>query len=329
MLVHEQLGIYRVELPLLHRVRHVNCYAVKGKDGWSLVDAGLSREATYQGWLQFFEELAVKPSDIKGIYLTHYHSDHYGCSGWLQDYSGAPVYIGAIDADRINNYWKKGDYLLEAIAALYRSNGMPEEIIRRIIEAEARIIPLTLPHAELTTLQDGQTVILGDNAYRVILTPGHSDGHICFYNEEHGLLFSGDHLLPDTSSIIGISAQPGTLANPLADFLSSLDSISSLNFSMVLPAHGKSFTNIEKRIKRLESYHQKHLELTKNCLGSSATAYEVCSQVYSPDLSGNELRFAMAEILAHLVYLANRGELEAALEDGIYRYKRRKDHLSG
>jgi glyoxylase-like metal-dependent hydrolase (beta-lactamase superfamily II) len=72
MLVHEQLGIYKVKLPLLHRVRHVNCYAVKGKDGWSLVDAGLSNEATYQVWLQFFKDHNIKPSDINGIYLTHY-----------------------------------------------------------------------------------------------------------------------------------------------------------------------------------------------------------------------------------------------------------------
>ncbi|MDD2234285.1 MAG: MBL fold metallo-hydrolase [Desulfitobacteriaceae bacterium] len=325
MLIHEQLGIYKVELPLLHRVKHVNCYAVKGKNGWWLIDAGLSREATYKGWLQFFEERSIKGSDIKGIYLTHYHSDHYGCSGWLQEYSGAPVYIGSIDAKRINYYWKKGDYLLEAIGVLYRSNGMPEEAIRRVIEAEAEIIPLTLPHAELTTLEDGQTVNLGDNAYQVILTPGHSDGHICFYNKEYSLLFSGDHLLPDTSSIIGVSAQPGTLSDPLADFLSSLNSIHSLNCTLVLPAHGRSFANIEKRIKRLGSYHRRHLELTKNSIGSSATAYEVCSQIYSPDISGNELRFVMAEIKAHLVYLVYQGELEAVLEDGIYWYRWRKD----
>lgn len=322
-MLHEQLGIYKVELPLLHRVKHVNCYAVKGRKDWCLIDAGLSREATYEGWLQFFEDHNIKPSDIQGIYLSHYHSDHYGCSGWLQDYSGAPVYIGAIDAERINNYWKKGNYLLEAIGVLYRNNGMPEEVLRQVIEAEARIIPLTLPHAELTTLQDGQTVTLGDYTYRVIFTPGHSDGHICFYNPEHGLLFSGDHLLPDTSSIIGISAQPGTQPNPLADFLFSINSIRSLICNLVLPAHGKSFTNIEKRIKRLESYHQKHLELTKNCIGNSATAYEVCSQIYGSDISGNELRFAMAEILAHLVYLAYEGELKAVLRDGIYRYRRK------
>lgn len=323
MLVHEHLGVYKVKLHLLHRVRYVNCYAVKGKDGWSLVDAGLSNVVTYQVWLQFFKDHNIKPSDIKGIYLTHYHFDHYGCSGWLQNYSGAPVYIGANDADRINNFWKKGNYLLETIAALYRSNGMPEEVIRQVIEAEARIIPLTLPHAQLTTLLDGQMVTLGDNAYQVIFTPGHSDGHICFYNQEHSLLFSGDHLLPYTSSIIDLSVQLGIQTNPLDGFLLALNKIRTLNCTLVFPAHGKSFTNIEKWIMRLEVYHQELLELIKRYLGSYATAYEVCRQIYNQDLSGYELRFAMADILAHLFNLSYRNELEATLVNGIYRYRRK------
>ncbi|MHB8125004.1 MAG: MBL fold metallo-hydrolase [Desulfitobacteriaceae bacterium] len=321
MLCHEQLGIYKVELPLLFRLKHVNCYAVKGTDGWYLVDAGLSSEATYQGWLQFFEEQAIRPLDIKGIYLTHFHPDHYGCSGWLQNYSGAPVYIGAIDADRINNYWKKGEYFLQSTGTLYRDNGMPEEILDQVIDSVASYIPYTLPHADLIALQAGQLVTLGDYEYQVIFTPGHADGHICFYNLEHGLLLSGDHFLPDTSSIIGLAPQPGAELNPLANFLRAINSNRSLNCKIVLPAHGKPFTNIEKRISRLESYHQKHLELIKKYIGSSATAYEVCRQIYSPDISNNELRFAMAEILAHLVYLAYRDELEVVLSDGTYRYR--------
>jgi glyoxylase-like metal-dependent hydrolase (beta-lactamase superfamily II) len=323
MLLNNQAGIYKVELPLLHRVKHVNCYALRGRDGWSLLDAGLSREASYQAWLRFFEEQAIGPADIMGIYITHYHSDHYGCAGWLQKLSGAPVYIGAIDAVRINNYWKKGDYLLPELDKLYNCHGMPSEVRKLVLEAEAEIIPYTVPHAELTVLQAGQTVTLGDYEFRVILTPGHSDGHICFYNQEQGLLFSGDHLLPDSSSIIGLSVQAGARPDPLADFLRSLGSLRSLDCQLILPAHGKSFPGLAKRISRLESYHNKHLAAISNCLGRGAAAYEVCRQIYGPDLSGNELRFAMAEILAHLVYLLHKNEVEITCTEGIYKYKNR------
>lgn len=320
MLIHEQLGIYQVRLPLPFRLNHVNCHAIKGAEGWWLVDAGLSREATYEGWQQFFAEQAIKPPDIKGIYVTHFHPDHYGCSGWLQQYSGAPVYIGAIDADRIRRYWKNGDYILGAMGDLFKENGMPEEVVVPVIDSVAKLIPFTFPHAELSTLEPGQTVRLGDYDYRVILTPGHTDGHVCFYNPEYGVLLAGDHLLPEISSNISLWPQPGAEINPLDNFLRAIDSIRSLNCQLVMPAHGKPFTNVEERIRQLEIHHQERLELMKNCTGNGMTAYQVCRQVFSQDLSVHELRFAMAETLAHLVYLTYRGELEVILTDGIYRY---------
>ncbi|WP_345788517.1 hypothetical protein [Desulfosporosinus hippei] len=43
----------------------------------------------------------------------------------------------------------------------------------------------------------------------------------------------------------------------------------------------------------------------------------VCLQVFRQDLSFHELRFAMAETLAHLVYLAEKGELEIEFQDGV------------
>jgi glyoxylase-like metal-dependent hydrolase (beta-lactamase superfamily II) len=271
-MIYEQLGIYKVKLPLPFRLNHVNCHAVKGTDGWWLVDAGLSREATIEGWLQFFEEHAIKPVDIKGIYITHFHPDHYGCSGWLQNYSGAPVYIGEIDADRINRYWKNEVYILGALGNLFRDNGMPEEVLKQVVDSVANLIPYTFPHPELTTLQAGQVVNIGDFEYEVILTPGHTDGHICFYNRDHGVLLAGDHLLPEISSNISLWPQPGVDLNPLDNFLRALNGIRSLNCKLALPAHGKPFSNIEERISQLETHHLARLELIKDCAGSGATA---------------------------------------------------------
>ena len=325
MLIHEELGLYKVKLPLPFRLNHVNCHAIKGANGWYLVDAGLSREATTEGWLQFFKEHAISPSDILGIYVTHFHPDHYGCSGWLQNYSGgAPVYIGEIDADRINRYWKDENYILGAMRILFRDNGMPDDVLTKVIDTIDKLITYTTPHAELTTLQAGQVVKLGDHEYQVILTPGHTDGHICFYNEEQSVLLSGDHLLPDISSNISLWPQPGADPNPLDNFLRAIDSIRRLKIKLAFPAHGKPFRNIEERIGQLETHHQDRLELIKNCVGSGATAYQVCQQVFRQDLSVHELRFAMAETLAHLVYLMFKGELEVSSTNGINIYNQKR-----
>lgn len=316
-MIFEALGIYKVKLPLPFRLNHVNCYAVKGTQGWWLIDAGLRREATIEGWTQFFEEHAIKPSDIKGIYLTHFHPDHYGCSGWLQNYSGAPVYIGEIDAERIKRYWKSENYILEALNVLFSENGMPHDVLKETIDSVNNLIRYTSPHAELTTLKPGQVVTIGDFEYEVVLTPGHTDGHICFYNVAHGLLLSGDHLLPEISSNISLWPRSGADPNPLDNFLKAIDSIRTLNCKIALPSHGKPFTNIEERIRQLEIHHQERLELMKNCTGSGSTAYEVCLQVFRQDLSFHELRFAMAETLAHLVYLTAKGELDIKSQDGV------------
>lgn len=307
-----------MRLPLPFRLNHVNCYAVKGSLGWWLIDAGLSLKATHEGWRQFFEEHSIKPSDIKGIYLTHFHPDHYGCSGWLQSFSGAPVYIGEIDVESINYYWKNTKSLA-ALDALFRENGMPNEISQETIDSAHNIIRLTSPHAELTALKAGQVVTIGDFEYQVILTQGHSDGHICFYNAEQGVLLSGDHLLPEISSNISLWPQTGIYVspNPLQNFLESLDIIRKLNCKLALPAHGEPFSTIEERINQLESHHKMRLREMKSYTGSGATAYQVCKQVFRQDLSYHELRFAMAETLAHLMYLKYNGELEMITQDGV------------
>ncbi len=320
-MIYEPLGIYKVKLPLPFRLNHVNCHAIKGSQGWWLVDAGLSREATLNGWMQFFEEHNIKPSDIKGIYLTHFHPDHYGCSGWLQNYSGAPVYIGQIDADRIDRYWKGENNLLNSLDTLFRENGMPGNVVKETVDSVNNLIRFTSPHAELTTLQAGQVVTIGDFKYQVILTPGHTDGHICYYNREHGVLLSGDHLLPEISSNISLWPQTGADPNPLDNFLCALDSIRSLKCKLVLPAHGKPFSTIEERISELEDHHQARLQEIKACAGGGATAYQVCKQVFRQDLSFHELRFAMAETLAHLVYLMYNGELEVVQKEGVSSFR--------
>ena len=271
---------------------------------------------------KFFDEHKILPTDIKGIYLTHFHPDHYGCSGWLQNYSDAPVYIGEIDARRLNHYRKNEDSASQDLGTFYRNNGMPEDVVREVMESAEKLIPFMHPHAQLTTLKDNQMVKLGDYQYQVVLTPGHSDGHICFYNMEHGVIFSGDHLLEKISPNISLLQQPGADHNPLRNFLISLNYIRNFDCELV-SYHGMPFSNIENRISRLEAHHHERLELIKNCAGSGANAYQVCRQVFRENINVHELRFAMGETLAHLSYSTYKGELEVVSTDGIDTYSKK------
>lgn len=313
-----ELGIYKVRLPLPFKLDHVNCYAIRGGQGWCIVDAGLNYEPSRQAWLDFMRSQGIKPGDVTGIYITHYHPDHYGAAGWLQELTGAPVYMSSIEAAMVAKVWMRSREDREVIAGMFRENGMPAELTAKILAGLDEMMALVKPHPRLLTISEKEEVLLGDHRYRVILTPGHSDGHVCFYQEHYGLLLSGDHLLPGISS--NVSLWPYAHPNPLDNFLTSLEKSAGLNIQMALPAHGECFSNVRERVGELQLHHRERLQLVKRVAAGGATAYQVCRKVFGDRLSLHEIRFAMTETLAHLVYLKKRGELQVRKSGDVYIY---------
>lgn len=316
MLINKELAIYKVRLPLPFSLNHINCYAINGKDGWWLVDTGLNTEPSRKVWLQFMNDHDIKGSDIKEIYLTHAHPDHFGAAGWLQEISGAPVYISAADATAMTMVWQgSGREKTDEVIELLKCNGMPPELTNKVTNDIISTVTLTQPHPALSIIEPGKVVLLGDFQYTAVFTPGHSDGHMCYFNQEYGLLFSGDHLLGKISP--NISLWPGGELNPLDNYLGSLNANRSLPCKSVLPGHGSAFNNIEFRISELEAHHNERLNLIKDCTTKGSTLYEICGQLFGQELKDYDLRFAMTETLAHVMYLVYRGELEIREQNGI------------
>ena len=311
-------GIFSVRLPLPFKLDHVNCYAVKGRDGWSIVDAGLNYGPTRKAWSEFMGNHGFNVGDITGIYITHYHPDHYGAAGWLQKLSGAPVYMSAVEASMTEKIWRQGTQNLDILVRMYLENGVPAGLVTKMLENINDMRSMVAPQPEITPLSDGEEVRLGDLNYRVVSTPGHSDGHVCFYCEENGVLLSGDHLLPHITS--NISLWPQSHPNPLDNFLTSLAENHRLRVSLALPAHGECFSNVEQRLTELEDHHRERLNTMKQIASRGATAYQVCMEVFGNGLSLHETRFALTETMAHLVYLQKRGELRVDRENGAYKY---------
>jgi len=92
---------------------------------------------------------------------------------------------------------------------------------------------------------------------RAIHTPGHTAGHLAFFAESRGLLFSGDHVLPRISPHVPSEIEPDTDA--LGDYLASLDKIAGLPAEEVLPAHEWRFTGLADRVAELIAHHEHRL----------------------------------------------------------------------
>jgi glyoxylase-like metal-dependent hydrolase (beta-lactamase superfamily II) len=168
-------------------------------------------------------------------------------------------------------------------------------------------------------LQPEDRIELGGSEARVIHTPGHSDFHFVLHDEARQLLFAGDHLLLKITPNIGLWMY--TAPRPLERYLDSIASLRGLDVELVFPGHGPLFHDLDGRIEELILHHEERLSVMHEALaGEPATAFEVARRVFPDDLSDHQLRFALAETLAHLEHLVDDGRAER-LDGEVVRYQ--------
>jgi len=119
--------------------------------------------------------------------------------------------------------------------------------------------PTSRPAARFTpdrALADGERLHLGSGAHghtlRVIHTPGHAANHLCLVLEEDGLLFSGDHILNGSTTVID---PPDGNMSAYLDSLERLDAAcGEFDVDFILPAHGHAIADARNAIERLKQH---------------------------------------------------------------------------
>jgi glyoxylase-like metal-dependent hydrolase (beta-lactamase superfamily II) len=94
-----------------------------------------------------------------------------------------------------------------------------------------------------------------------------------------------------------------------------------LDVDLVFPGHGPLFHDLEGRVDELLAHHEERLSVMLAALdGRSATPFEVARRVFPEDLTDHQLRFALAETLAHLEHLQGEGFV-GQVADSVARYR--------
>jgi glyoxylase-like metal-dependent hydrolase (beta-lactamase superfamily II) len=204
----------------------------------------------------------------------------------------------------------------EDFAAYLMRNGMDAETAGAT--AGTTRLGVRVPE-RLTLLHSGEVIELGEDESRVLHTPGHSDFHFVLHDERRRLLFAGDQLLLHITPNIGLWTY--TAPRPLERYLDSIRGLRGLEVDLVFPGHGPLFHDLDGRVEELLSHHEERLEVMHSAFNRApATPFEIARRVFPEDLSHHQLRFALAETLAHLEYLAAEGRVER-LEGDVVSYQ--------
>lgn len=161
---------------------------------------------------RLIKELNGLKADVKAVLLTHGHGDHIGAVEALRKETGAPLYVHPLDAAMLGDANRNlSSFTGEAFACKESEHLVKEGDI----------------------IQVGEEIRL-----QVIFTPGHTQGGVCYYAKDQGLLFAGDTLFAES---IGRTDFPGgsyaTLIQNIKDKLMTLP-----DETRVFPGHGPETT---------------------------------------------------------------------------------------
>ena len=308
-----KLGLKLVRHPLPFRLNHVNCFMAEGEEGWTIIDAGLNNDVSRELWKK-----EIGDKKVGQIFLTHYHPDHFGYAGGLQEKTSARVSMSKIDAGAGMKSWNED--FLDALPGYYRAAGIPQEAAQEMADNTRAFQPLISPLPDVNHyFEEGEKIRIGRLEYEVLFVPGHSDGMVCFYQREYNVLLAADHILPRITPNISywFHGDP----NPLLTYMSSLGKIRKLDVEWVIPSHGQPFQGANKRIDELLAHHEERLEATWQMLEQPLTIFEVRERLFDRPLTVHEMRFAVGETLAHLEYLRAEGRCERVMEAERWIYK--------
>ena len=312
-------GITQIRLPMAgNPLRYINGYLIDDDDGYALVDCGWRADDVARALRAALAERGLRVEDLRRIFITHHHFDHYGLAATLRREGAAGLIMHALDWERAQSFAARRAELEARADAWLARNGYAAP-------AEAEDIDLSRSElAEPTHLAaDGERI----GRLTAVWTPGHAPGHLCFADGRSGRILTGDHVLDPITPHVGSWFEDA--GDPLGDYLASLEKIAAYGTAGALPAHGEPFDDVAARARAIIEHTRVREALMLGALaGGARSAGEVALAVpwtrrerAFETLSGFHQQFAVTETIAHLEHLRVGGAVVRATAEPI-RYRR-------
>ena len=170
------------------------------------------------------------------------------------------------------------------------------------------------------TVKDGDEIAGPGWRFEAVHTPGHTSNHLCFALPDQGILFSGDHVMGWSTSVI---APPD---GNMAAYLASLDKLLPRNDSVYWPTHGPAITEPSAHVRAFIAHRRDREAGIVECLSGGIGRVDAMVERLYVGLNPNLNRAAGRSVLAHLIDLVSRGIVKSdgpLTVDATYRLARR------
>ncbi len=291
-----------------------NAYLFTDEKTVGLVDSGVATTAARDQLEQGLETHGYAFTDIDDLVVTHWHSDHAGLAGAIQDAGGARVHTHRADADLVSHDEDTQESFTQLRRSCFDAWGIPEPDLTELITFFDTTDEIRGSSVAVTPFESGDRLTVGGQSMRVIHTPGHTDG-LCCFDLLDGTLLSSDAVLPQYTPNIG-GADPRVEA-PLQTYLESLQTLLDKDFDRLHPGHRESIAEPADRIQEIISHHHDRARRVLEVLDATgpATPWTVSAELFG-DLSGIHIMHGPGEAFAHLDHLWRAGVIDRT--DGLY-----------
>lgn len=259
------------------------CTYVIGRGEVSVIDPGPGDEAHIAALLA-----GLGNERVAGILITHTHRDHSPGARLLKARTEAPI-IGC--------------------SAHFAARALAMGEASRLDASSDR------DHMPDRILTDGERIEIGDNAFMAIETPGHTMNHLAFALEGHEMLFSGDHVMAWSTSIV---APPD---GAMAPYMASLEKLVSREDRAFWPGHGGPVVDPRRFVRGLLSHRrQRETQILDRLVAGPSDIPKLVLANY-PGLAPVLFNAAGLSVFAHLEDLVARGLITCEGEpqlDSIY-----------
>jgi hydroxyacylglutathione hydrolase len=256
----------------------------------------------------YLASIGLKPSDITMILHTHGHPDHFGGNHEVKEASGAQILAPLADAPWVEDHELHWQELWEAFPGdLAFDEATKDAIMNLYCGPDTKVDEV---------FRGGDTIKLGrEHTLEVVPTPGHSPGHVSFYDAKHQVVLTGDTVQGQGIPMVAQDAAVGPLYTDLEPYVQGLERLLGLKIDYLLGAHCPVVRGEEARdlIRESIGYTEDAQEFIEKALGQAdepLSIGEVAEALGSQLIKAGGLSLQSVGVTtAHLRQMSARGEV--------------------